>query len=348
MLKTKQKIATMTELSEAIGISRPTLSKYFQDPDAVRPSTSKKIKERLSEVDYVYNFIATRQNRKSSGLIGVVVPQYNDMFFASLLEAIKKAIRGTGFTMITQSSDGSAEGELQALARLRSLGADGAIIAPLGVDSSTEAFQMAIGDFPIVFADSQPAKPIEGADFVGTDNTQSIAAIVEYLCRTGDAPVFLSMPLVNSNAVERRDAYILKMTELGFAPRFVDAAQVDASWKFEAYGLGVMDAHFGRSHHINDTILCANDRIAIGAISAANKHGLFTKGGDGAGSLRIAGHDDHPLSQYIYPAITTAAQDVTGIGCDAVRLLLERVREERTDGPVAIRKEAMLQIRAST
>lgn len=348
MVETKQKIATMKELSEAIGVSRPTLSRYFQDPESVRHTTSTKIKERLSEVDYVYNFIATRQNRKSSGLIGVVVPQYNDMFFASLLESIKKAIRGTGFTMITQSSDGSAEGEVQAVARLRSMGADGAIIAPLGVESSTEAFQMAIGDFPIVFADSQPADLIKGADFVGTDNAQSIAAIVDYLCRTGDAPVFLGMPLVNSNAIERRDAYVSKMTALGVAPRFVDVEQVDESWKFEAYGLGVMDAHFGRSHHINDTILCANDRIAIGAIGAANKHGLFGRGGDGAGGLRIAGHDDHPLSQYMYPAITTAAQDVTGIGCDAVRLLLERVRGERSDNPVAIRKEAMLQIRTST
>lgn len=348
LLKTKQKIATMKELSEAIGISRPTLSKYFQNPESVRPSTSEKIKERLSEVDYVYNFIATRQNRKSSGLIGVIVPQYNDLFFASLLEAIKKAVQGTGFTMITQSSDGSAEGELQAVARLRSLGADGAIIAPLGVESSTEAFQMAIGDFPIVFADSQPAEPIDGADFVGTNNTQSISSIVDYLCRTGDAPVFLSMPLVNSNAVERRDAYVLKMSELGYQPRFVDTDQVNASWKFEAYGLAVMDAHFGRSHHINDTILCANDRIAIGAISAANKHRLFGRSGDSAGSLRIAGHDDHPLSQYIYPNITTAAQDVVGIGGDAVRLLLECVREERKNRPVTIRREAMLQVRLST
>ena len=96
MEKTKQKIATMKELSGAIGLSRPTLSRYFQDPSAVRVSTSQKIKERLSEVDYVYNFIATRQNRKSSGLIGVIVPQYNDLFFASLLEAIKAAVRGAG------------------------------------------------------------------------------------------------------------------------------------------------------------------------------------------------------------------------------------------------------------
>ena len=348
MLKTKQKIATMKELSEAIGISRPTLSRYFQDPDSVRPSTSAKIKERLAEVDYVYNFIATRQNRKSSGLIGVIVPQYNDMFFASLLESIKRAVRGTGFTMITQSSDGSAEGEVQAVARLRSLGADGAIIAPLGVESSMEALQLAIGDFPIVFADSRPFEPIENADFVGTDNTQSIASIVEYLCRTDGAPIFLDMPLVNSNAVERRDAYIAKMEELGLTPEFVEVETGDETWQFEAYGQRVMDAHFGRLHHTADTILCANDRIAIGAIGAANKHGLFAKGGDRSGGLRIAGHDDHPLSQYMYPAITTAAQDVKGIGEDAVRLVLECVREERVNAPVTIRREAMLQVRSST
>ena len=111
MAKNKQKIGTMKELSEAIGVSRPTLSRYFQDPSAVRPSTSQKIEERLKEIDYVYNFIATRQNRKSSGLVGVIIPYYNDLFFTSLLQAIEKAARGAGYTVITQSSDGNSEGE---------------------------------------------------------------------------------------------------------------------------------------------------------------------------------------------------------------------------------------------
>lgn len=136
MEKLKQKIATMKDLSEAIGISRPTLSRYFQNPTAVRTSTSQKIKERLFEVDYVYDFIATLHNRKSSGLIGVIVPQYNDLFFASLLEAIKESVRGTSYKIIIQSSDGNAQVEVETIAQLRSLGADGAIIAPLGLRSS--------------------------------------------------------------------------------------------------------------------------------------------------------------------------------------------------------------------
>lgn len=346
--RTKQKIGTMKELSEAIGISRPTLSRYFQDPSSVRPSTSEKINERLAEVDYVYNFIATRQNRKSSGLIGVVIPHYNDLFFTSLLEAIERAARIAGYTVITQSSEGDADREAQAVARLRSMSADGAIIAPLGLDSSTEAFQLARKDFPIVFADSRPAEDVPGSDFVGTDNSQSIAAIVDFLCRTGDAPIFLGMPRLNSNAVEREEAYAAKMRDLEFEPRFIAVGDALASWQFEAFGLSVMDEHFSRQRHTSDTVLCANDRIAIGAIRAANKHGLFTRGAGRDKGLRIAGHDDHPLSEYMFPAITTVGQDIDGIGRDAVRLLLERVRGERDDAPVAVLKDAALQIREST
>tara|TARA_B100000780_G_scaffold276633_1_gene245585 strand:- start:1420 stop:2541 length:1122 start_codon:yes stop_codon:yes gene_type:complete len=347
LTKLKPKIATMAELSEAIGISRPTLSRYFQDPTTVRLSTSKKIRERLKEVDYVYNFLATRQNRKTTGLIGVIIPHYKDLFFASMLEAVECAAQDTGFTVITQSSKGTAQGESQAVARLRSMGADGAIIAPLGLECSTEAFQLAIEDFPIVFTDSHPAHPIVGADFVGTDNVQSVSAIVDYLCRTGDAPIFLGMPDLNSNALEREQAYVSKIKALSLEPRFVKVDGAHASWQFEAYGFGVMDKHFSHQRHRTDTILCANDRIAIGAIRAANKRGLFARGSDREGILRIAGHDDHPLSQYIFPAITTAAQEIDDIGEDAVRLLLERIRGERKDAPVSLKKQAAIMIRES-
>lgn len=347
MTKTKQKISTMKELSEAIGISRPTLSRYFHDPANVRSSTSNKIRERLKEVDYVYNFIATRQNRKSTGLIGVIIPHYNDLFFTSLLESIEPAARQAGYTVITQSSDGNAEGEVQAVGRLRSMSADGAIIAPLGLKSSNEAFQFARLDFPIVFADSRPDQNISGADFVGTDNMQSVAMIVEYLVRTGNYPAFLGMPKLNTNALEREEAYVAKALDLGFEPRFIDTEGAPESWQFEAFGLGVMDAHFSHGRHTSETILCANDRIAIGAIRAANKHGLFARSSDGKSGLRIAGHDNHPLSQFMYPAVTTVGQNISGIGEASVRLLLERLRGERSEESMTIFESSALQLRES-
>ncbi|MDE0210712.1 MAG: LacI family DNA-binding transcriptional regulator [Boseongicola sp.] len=343
----KPKINTMKELSETIGVSRPTLSRYFQDPSTVRPSTSKKIQERLSEVDYVYNFLTTRQNRKSTELIGVIVPSYKDLFFASLIASIEESARDLGYTIITQSSSGDSDVEAHAVRKLRSMSVDGAIVAPIGVAADHEAFVAASEDFPLVFVDSRPAKSIPLADFVGTNNVQSIGAIVEYLCRTGDPPVFLGMPHLNANAQDRENAYRAKMLELNHEAKTIEPSVAGGSWEFEAFGNAVMDDCFGRREFTNATILCANDRVAIGAVRAANKHGLFLRGGISGGGLRIAGHDDHPLSQYMFPALTTVAQDVEGIADAAIQLLAQRARGGRSTEAVEFFLEAVMTPRES-
>ncbi|MFK7752998.1 MAG: LacI family DNA-binding transcriptional regulator [Sedimentitalea sp.] len=343
----KPKIQTMKELSKAIEISRPTLARYFENERSVLPSTAKKIEAGLARVDYVYNFLATRQNRKSTGLIGVVIPHFEDLFFASLLDSIEIAAREAGFTMITQSSHGNPQSEERALHKLRSMNVDGAIVAPLGTEASVDAFRAAGEDFPIVFADSYPSQHLPGADFVGINNMDSIAVMVDYLCRTGEPPVFLAMPKLNSNAVERQNAYFEQMQKRDFAPQILEAPDNAESWQFESYGFEVMDSHFSHGRHVDTTILCANDRIAIGAIRAANTHGLFSRSGEPRGKLRIAGHDDHPLSRYIFPAVTTVAQEVEGIGRDTVELLVDRVRNGREGAAVKRLRSGALRIRES-
>lgn len=343
----KPKIQTMKELSKAIGISRPTLARYFEDETSVLPSTAQKIMAGLETVDYVYNFLATRQNRKSTGLIGVVIPHFEDLFFASLLDSIEVAARAAGFTIITQSAHGEHATEDRALRKLRSMNVDGAIVAPLGGGENAEALLAASQDFPIVFADSRPPAVVKNADFVGTDNLNSIGIMVDYLCRTGKPPVFLTMPGLNSNAREREQAYLTQMKYCGFEGEILRAEERVQPWQFERYGVEVMENFFGRGLYVDATILCANDRIAIGAIKAANTHGLFARHSEACGGFRIAGHDDHPLSRYISPAVTTVAQEVAGIGCDAVELLMRRIQDGQCGDAVTRLRKGALRIRES-
>ncbi|MEP0521103.1 MAG: LacI family DNA-binding transcriptional regulator [Hyphomicrobiales bacterium] len=344
----KPKIHTMKELSKAISISRPTLARYFEDEGSVLPSTAKKIKQGLTEVDYVYNFLATRQNRKSTGIIGIVIPHFKDLFFASLLDSIEVAARAAGFTIITQSSHGDTTSEDLAIRKLRSMNVDGAIVAPLGTDGSYDVFQAADKDFPIVFADSYPGSQMPNADFVGTDNAKSVGVMVDYLCRSGPPPVFLAMPKLNSNALERQNAYHARMRENGHVGTLIETPDNTESWQFEHYGFEVMHNHFSHGRHIDSTIFCANDRIAIGVIRAANMHGLFfATDGRTRGALRVAGHDDHPLSRYIFPSLTTVAQKVDAIGRDTVELLASRVRDGRDGDGVKLLRDGALQVRES-
>lgn len=323
MATKKKKISTMNDLSDAIGISRPTLSRFFQNPDLVRKTTSDKIKARLETVDYVPNFFATRLNRKSTGMIGVIIPYLNDLFFTRLLEEIETAAMGAGYTVITQCSHSDPEIEARAAETFMSMNVDGALVAPLGNQSDRAVHERLQAHLPFVLVDSRP-ETMPNVDFVGTDHNQSTGLIAKYLCRVGPPPVFLAMPRVNFNAMERENAYVAALEGLGHKPEVIGVDAIKTEWHFEAHGLAVMDQHFSRNEFTERAILCANDRVAIGALRAAARHGL-KPGRQSEGGLRIAGHDDYPLCPFLEPALTTVAQDFQGIGKMAVSRLLELI-----------------------
>ena len=64
--------------------------------------------------------------------------------------------------------------------------------------------------------------------------------------------------------------------------------------------------------------------------------------------VRVAGHDDHPLSRYACPPITTVAQNYNEIGRLAIELLLERLDEKSpAEKPERVLLNAELMLRSS-
>jgi len=338
----------MEELSATIGISRPTLSKFFQDAESVRNSTRERIEEALDTVDYVPNFFATKMNRQSTRIIGVIVPYLNDLFFTSLIQAIEESALEQGYTIIIQSAHGDPELESRAFENLKSMSADGVIAAPIGQSSSLTAINRLKEELPVVFVDSRFSDNFEDVDFVGTNNQQSIALMVGYLHRSGGAPAFLGMPRINSNSLEREEAYLTAAENLGFKPEIIPVANESPVWNFEEFAYDTMDDYFGRGEYVNSTILCANDRLAIGVIRAANRHHLLPQRKGETTQFRVAGHDDHPLSAYVHPALTTVSRNTTGIGEAAVEQIIDQIENGKRSGRGKVRTfDAELRLRES-
>ncbi|OED40745.1 hypothetical protein AB833_11890 [Chromatiales bacterium (ex Bugula neritina AB1)] len=345
----KPKIRTMEALSASIGVSRPTLSKFFQNADSVRATTRVRIEQALDTVDYVPNFFATKMNRQSTRIIGVVVPYLNDLFFTSLIQSIEVGALKRGYTVIIQSAHGDPELEVKAFENLMSMSADGAIAAPIGRASSLSTFARLKEELPVVFIDSRFPDDFNDVDFVGTNNHQSISLMVGYLHRTGAAPVFLGMPRINTNSLERERAYIKSAEELGFEPQFVPVHSSEPVWNFEEFAFRIMDDHFGRGDFVSSTILCANDRLAIGVIRAANRHHLLPRReGNLSSNFRVAGHDDHPLSAYVSPALTTVSRNTVAMGEAAVEQILDQIENGRRGNKGVVRTfDAELRLRES-
>lgn len=319
----KPRINTMEELSVAIGVSRPTLSRFFQDPGLVKANTVARIERGLAEVEYVPNFFATRMNRKSTGMIGVIIPYFNDLFFTRLLQSIEIAAMDAGLTVITQCSHSDPMIEARAAETLMSMSVDGALMIPLGNQSDRDVQGRLQSRLPLVMVDSHP-ETMQDVNYVGTDHVQSTSLIIDYLCRVGAPPALLAMPPVNFNAMRRERIYTAHMEKLGHMPEVVGNEFVHPDWHYESHGEAVMDQLFARGMYTDRSILCANDRVAIGALRAASRHGLMP-GRAAKGGLRIAGHDDYPLCPFTVPALTTVAQDFEAIGKAAVSRLVRLI-----------------------
>lgn len=321
------KIRNMEEFAAVSGISRPTVSKYFNDPDSVRASTRIKIEAALKLHDYQPNVFAMNQNRRSTKNIGVVVPNLADPFFSEIGRRVELACIEAGYSPILLSSHGNAQMERDNLNSLRSLKPAGVLLAPFGRMSDKDAVHAFDEDFPLVLFDANMTGI--GHAFVGTDNFQSIDLMVEYLCRSGEAPCFFEMKSPsNPNANKRRQAYIESMERHNHPPRIVQAE--GEGWNFEEIGCTEGGRLLSSNAFSTNTILCSNDRLAIGLLSAA--YGLGLRVGHGPEChLRVAGHDDHPFSRFTCPPLTTIAQDYEAIANRAVRELFGMLENKDRD-----------------
>lgn len=315
------KIRNMEEFAAVSGISRPTVSKYFNNPDSVRASTRARIEAALEEYDYRPNIFAMNQNRKLTKNVGIVVPYLADPFFAEIARNLEQRCIDAGYTPTLYSSHGDRDHEIDVLDSLRLLKPAGVLIAPLGRGSDRREVEKFCKDVPTVLFDSNIQDM--GLAFVGSDNPQFSRLIVDYLCRTGEPPCFFEMKHPsNPNANKRRDGYVRAMEELGHKPSIV---QVDGNgWDFEEIGrLGGKEA-LAADKFTSNTVLFSNDRLAIGFLTACFEKRLRV-GRDPDCTIRVAGQDDHPFSRFTCPPLTTIAQDYESISRHAVETLFAAI-----------------------
>jgi LacI family transcriptional regulator len=72
-------------------------------------------------------------------------------------------------------------------------------------------------------------------------------------------------------------------------------------------------------------VVCANDRMAAGAMATAHERGLELPR-----ELSIVGFDDAPIARYVYPKLTTIHYPIADMADMAARWVLKHVYERET------------------
>ena len=88
--------ATILDIAREAGVSKSTVSLVLQGSALIRPETAGKVRKAIEDVGYVYNRGAANLRKAHSNVIGMVINDLTNPFFAELAVGMERVFQSAG------------------------------------------------------------------------------------------------------------------------------------------------------------------------------------------------------------------------------------------------------------
>ncbi|TPW32948.1 LacI family DNA-binding transcriptional regulator [Pararhizobium mangrovi] len=302
---------TIIDVAIAAGVSKSTAARVMSGQGNVSPKVVAAVRTASRDLGYQRNNMAVSMRSGRSGLIGIIVPDISNPFWAEVVRGAQERAVLSGSSLLIFSSDWSAERErshLQALVQTR---VDGFVLNTIADEGDTQDFTN-LGCPFVLIGTTSDLYPDRSS--VGSDIPQGVATALDHLSRCGhDLPKLITGPprrLARAKFVSAINRYFI---DRDIDPTGIEAENGEYSVNGGRAAMARLIRHHKGSHM---TVFAANDLMALGAMAEARDAGLACPA-----DVSVIGFDGIPSGEFCSPPLTTIAKPSRGIGEDAMRLL---------------------------
>ena len=333
------KAPTIQDVAALARVSAATASNVVNGNRPVGEASRARVLHAISTLGYRPNRLASALRGRSSRLIGMVVPDITNVFFASLIHGVEEQAFESGYDVVLVSSGENEVSERRRIEALIDRQIDGLLVVP-ALDSSI----LPLGDEraasltpPTVLLDRGFGAP--GFDTVGADCAAGGYAATQHLIELGHRDIAVlthSTHLANIRA--RVDGYRRALEEASLGQR----ARICVG----GHGLDALRGAVEQELHRADrptAIFALTNVAALAAIKAVRGLGL-----DIPGDVSIVGFDDFDWMSALRPYVTTVAQPVDEFASCSWQLLMRRISGDAAPGEIRIELPCTLKVREST
>ncbi len=324
-------------MADSLGVSTATVSLALRDSALVADATRDRIKQHAREIGYIYNRRAASLRTSRSGIVGVVVHDIMNPFFAEILRSIESELDRSRQTFILSNHYDDLDKQRTFLDTLLQLGADGVIMSPAIGTPPGDIRMLEDNGLPAVLI----ARDVEGADvpaFRG-DDAYGIGLATNHLISLGHTRIaMIGGTDGTSTGRDRFRGYRLAMEAAGL---FVNPAWRIVGPRTKGAGFQATGRFLALPEKPTAAV-CWNDLSAIGLMN-----GLFRAGLVAGRDVSVTGYDDLEEAAIATPALTTVWNGQREVGRRAASALLDRLKGTA----VSARQELIhpeLRVRAST
>lgn len=302
-----RKAVTRADVAKLAGVSAAVVSYTLNGgPLPVAPATAERVREAVAKLGYRPNAAARALSRGTSNMLGLVVHDIGNPYYARLARVVEQEAERRGFGLLISSTLGDRQKALVHTRDLESRQVDGIIlISALPPDAVSEVARMTT---PIIQVDVVPAIGI--VTRLDPDLRAGTHAAMEHLFELGHRSV--AYVGSTSGADVRHGAW-------GEAHRWSDlqpGPAADVAYDREGGYRGMQELLAGGEPPT--AVFAGSDMIAIGVLRALREAGLRIPE-----DVSVVSVDDSPEAAFAAPPLTTVRQPVEEMAKDAVAAVLD-------------------------
>jgi len=313
---------TIKDIANHFGVSISTVSKALNDSYEISVSTKEKIQKFAKEKNYKPNFNALSLKNRKTKIIGIIIPNMLNYFFAQVFKGVEKVANDKGYKIISCISNESLEKEAETLEMLSNGSIDGVILSmaeETEVKNEYTHFKNTINDgIPIVMfdrvAESIPCDKIITNDFDGA------VTAVQHLSKTGHKKIAFISTLSHLNVGRlRHQGYLkgLEKEDIALNTDFIINIKEDDYKEYE----NVLTPIFEKLDI--DAVITTDESSAIAAMKVAIRQGHKVPD-----DFSVIAFSNGILARHSSPKLTTVSQHGEQMGATAAEFLINKLENK--------------------
>ena len=306
-------MAGISEVAKMAGVSPATVSRVMNGTAKVSSEKAERVLKAINETGFKPNEIARSLYKKSSRIIGYIVPNILNLFLVEIGRAIEDEAFQNGYKVIFCNSDEKPEKEAAYINMLTCMNADGIIISTSGNNPDE---QMRNCPLPVVVLDKCGNNSFTAS--VQADNYMGGRLAAEHLIACGCRHIVqMHGSQEYSNARRRFHGYSDVCKEHNIEPLYIESSY--------DYSSGIVRSRELLKRFPNvDGILAVSDMVALSLYRVLHEMGRRVPD-----DIMIVGYDNLELSSLMTPSLTTIAQPLEQIGRISAKIIIDMVENNK-------------------
>src|SRR5580698_4050983 len=183
MSKSEPRTPTIREVAKLAKVGVMTVSRVINNHASVRNSTRKRVEAAIVQLGYRQNEAARLLKGQRAKIIGLIVPDLSDAFFASCAHTVQHIARAHGYMTLVVASERDAELEVEQAELMAKRMISGLLLVSSIKESDERLQRLQDSDLPIVAFD----RPLPGlnTDAVLVENRAGAEAAIQHLLKHG-------------------------------------------------------------------------------------------------------------------------------------------------------------------